>query len=75
MASPSPTVPPVARRELCSSKPRRRARGPPGRSGRNVSGQGEAEKPGPLQDLPVRSREYYGIFGPEPREDTAIDPG
>lgn len=40
-----------------------------------LSGQGEAEKPGPLQDLLVRGREYHRTFGPELREDTGLDPG
>ena len=40
-----------------------------------LSGQGEAEKPGPLQDLLVRGREYHRAFGPELCEDTGLDPG
>lgn len=40
-----------------------------------LSGQGEAEKPGPLQDLLVRGREYHGEFGPRLYEATGLDPG
>ena len=40
-----------------------------------LSGQGEAEKPGPLQELLVRGREYHRTFGPKLHEDTGLDPG
>ena len=40
-----------------------------------LSGQGEAERPGPLQELLVRGRGYHRTFGPKLREDTGLDPG
>ena len=40
-----------------------------------LSGQGEAEKPGPLQDLLVQGREYHRTFAQELYETTGLDPG
>ena len=40
-----------------------------------LSGQGEAEKPGSLQDLLVRGRDYHAEFGPRLHESTGLDPG
>lgn len=40
-----------------------------------LSGQGEAEKPGPLRDLLIRGREYHRTFAQELYETTDFDPG
>ena len=40
-----------------------------------LSGQGEAEKPGPLRDLLVQGREYHKTFAQELYETTELDPG
>lgn len=40
-----------------------------------LSGQGEAEGPGPLRELLLRGRDHHRTFGPELREDTGLDPG
>ncbi len=40
-----------------------------------LSGQGEAEKPGPLRDLLIQGREYHKTFAQELYETTELDPG
>ncbi len=40
-----------------------------------LSGQGEAEKPGPLRDLLIRGREYHRTFAQGLYETTGFDPG
>ena len=40
-----------------------------------LSGQGEAEKPGPLRDLLVQGRENHKTFAQELYETTELDPG
>ena len=40
-----------------------------------LSGQGEAEKPGPLRDLLIRGREYHRTFAQGLYEITGFDPG
>ncbi len=40
-----------------------------------LSGQGEAEEPGPLRDFLVRGREYHRTFAKELYEATGLDPG
>lgn len=40
-----------------------------------LSGQGEAEKPGPFRDLMIRGREYHRTFAEEIHEATGLDPG
>jgi glycine oxidase len=40
-----------------------------------LSGQGEAEDPGPLRDLLVKGREYHKTFEQELYEATGLDPG
>jgi glycine oxidase len=40
-----------------------------------LSGQGEAEKPGPLRDLLVQGRQYHKTFVQELYEATGLDPG
>lgn len=40
-----------------------------------LSGQGEAEKPGPLRDLMIQGREYHRTFSQELYEATGLDPG
>ena len=40
-----------------------------------LSGQGEAEGPGPLRELLLRGRDHHKTLGPALYEDTGIDPG
>ena len=40
-----------------------------------LSGQAEAEKPGPMRDLLVQGREYHKTFAQELYERTGLDPG
>lgn len=40
-----------------------------------LSGQGEAEKPGPVRELLIRGRDHHKTLGPRLREDTGLDPG
>jgi glycine oxidase len=40
-----------------------------------LSGQGEAEKPGPLRDLLVQGRQYHKTLAQELYETTRLDPG
>jgi glycine oxidase len=40
-----------------------------------LSGQGEAEKPGPLRELLVQGREYHKTFAQDLYETTGLDPG
>ena len=40
-----------------------------------LSGQAEAEKPGPLRDLLIQGREYHKTFAQELYERTGLDPG
>lgn len=40
-----------------------------------LSGQGEAEGPGPLRELLLAGRDHHRSFGPKLLEDTGLDPG
>ena len=40
-----------------------------------LSGQGEAEGPGPLRELLLRGRESHKVLGPKLYEDSGLDPG
>ncbi|MDP9485912.1 MAG: glycine oxidase ThiO [Actinomycetota bacterium] len=40
-----------------------------------LSGQGEAEGPGPLRELLLLGRDHHRTFGPKLYEDTGLDPG
>lgn len=40
-----------------------------------LSGQGEAEEPGPLRDLLVRGREYHRVLAARLYDDSGVDPG